>query len=75
MIADVDPLRAALMAFAFAAATFFPALLLAIWWRRCTKWGAMAAMATGFTVMLADAVFGGTLGIGQGRFHHARWRA
>src|SRR6185312_3691880 len=32
VIADVDPLRAALTAFAFAASTFFPALLLAIWW-------------------------------------------
>ena len=68
VIADVDPLKAALMAFAFAAATFFPALLLAIWWRHCTKWGAMAAMSTGFTVMLTDAVFGGALGIGQAGF-------
>ncbi len=62
-IADVDPLKTALFAFAFAAATFFPALLLAIWWRRTSKWGAMAAMATGFTVILADAVFGRALGI------------
>jgi Na+(H+)/acetate symporter ActP len=67
-IADLDPLLAALMAFAFAAATFFPALLLAIWWRGCTKWGAMAALATGFAVMLADAVFGGALGIGKAGF-------
>lgn len=63
VIADLDPLRAALMAFAFAAATFFPALLLAIWWRRCTKWGAMAALAAGFAVMLIEAVFGGALGL------------
>ncbi len=63
VIADVDPLKSALMAFAFAAASFFPALLLAIWWPRCTKWGAMAAMATGFTVMTADAIFGGALGV------------
>jgi cation/acetate symporter len=68
VIADVDPLMAALMAFAFAAATFFPALLLAIWWRRCTKWGVTAALATGFAVMLADAVFGGALGIGKAGF-------
>ena len=68
VIADVDPLGAALMAFAFAAATFFPALLLAIWWRRCTKWGAMAAMTTGFAMMLADAVFGGTLGMAKAGF-------
>jgi cation/acetate symporter len=68
VIADVDPLMAALMAFAFAAATFFPALLLAIWWQRCTKWGVTAALATGFTVMLADAVFGGAVGIGKAGF-------
>jgi cation/acetate symporter len=68
VIADVDPLKAALMAFAFAAATFFPALLLAIWWRRSTKLGAMAAMTTGFVVMLADAIFGGTLGIAKAGF-------
>jgi cation/acetate symporter len=62
-IADIDPLRTAVLAFAFAAATFFPALLLAIWWRRTSKWGAMAAMAIGFGIMLADAFFGGALGI------------
>jgi cation/acetate symporter len=68
VIADVDPLRAALMAFAFTAATFFPALVLAIWWRRCAKWGAMAALTTGFTIMLGDAIFGGTLGIAKAGF-------
>jgi cation/acetate symporter len=68
LIADLDPLKTALLAFAFAAATFFPALLLAIWWRRCTKWGAMAAMTTGFAVMLAEAVLGGAFGIGKASF-------
>ncbi|MGD9503000.1 MAG: cation acetate symporter [Methyloceanibacter sp.] len=62
-IADLDPLKAALTGLAFAASSFFPALLLAIWWPRCTKWGAMAAMATGFLVMAGDAVFGGALGV------------
>jgi len=68
LIADLDPLRAALMAFAFAASTFFPALLLAIWWRRCTKWGIMAAMVTGFAVMLSEAMLGGPFGIGTDGF-------
>jgi cation/acetate symporter len=68
VIADLDPLKAALTAFAFAAATFFPALLLAIWWRRCTNWGAMAAMAAGFAAMLAEALFGGAFGLGQTGF-------
>ena len=65
VIAEIDPLKAALTAFALAAATFFPALLLAIWWPRCTKGGALAAMAAGFAVMLADATFGGMLGLRQ----------
>ena len=65
VIAEIDPLKAALTAFALAAATFFPALLLAIWWPRCTKVGALAAMAAGFAVMLADATLGGMLGLRQ----------
>lgn len=64
VIADLDPLKAALLAFAFAGATFFPVLLLAIWWRRFGKWSAMTAMATGFFVMLVEAMFGGALGLG-----------
>jgi cation/acetate symporter len=63
VIADVDPLKSALMAFAFAAATFFPALLLAIWWPRCTRWGATTALAAGFAVMVTDALFGKALGL------------
>ena len=63
------------MGFAFAASSFFPALLLAIWWRRCTKWGAMAAMVTGFVVMLGDAIFGGALGIFGEQDSARRWQA
>lgn len=68
LIAEVDPLRAALTAFAFAAATFFPVLLLAIWWRRCTKWGAFVAMAAGFIVVLGEIVLGGAFGFGNAGF-------
>jgi cation/acetate symporter len=68
MIAEVDPLKAALTAFAFAGASFFPALLLAIWWRRCTKWGAFAAMTVGFLVMLGELVVGGMLGFSKAGF-------
>jgi Na+(H+)/acetate symporter ActP len=64
MFADIDLLRAAIAAFAFAGATFFPVLVLAIWWRQCTKLGAMVAMGTGFTVMVLDAFFGGLSGSG-----------
>ena len=58
LIADLDPLRAALTALAFAASTFFPTLLLAIWWRRCTWQGALAAMGVGFIAMVAETVLG-----------------
>jgi cation/acetate symporter len=68
LIAEFDPLKAALTAFAFAGATFFPALLLAIWWRRCTKWGAFAALAVGFLVMLGEIVIGGASGFGNAGF-------
>ena len=65
VIADVDPLRAALTAFAFAASTFFPALLLAIWWPRCTVAGALAAMGMGFGVMVVEVVLDGGFAAGQ----------
>ncbi len=58
LIADLDPLRAALTALAFAASTFFPTLLLAIWWRRCTWQGALAAMGVGFIAMVTETVIG-----------------
>ena len=64
-IADIDLMQAAVTAFAFAAATFFPVLLLAIWWGRCTRLGAMLAMATGFAVMGVEVAFGGAFGSGQ----------
>ncbi len=67
-IADVDLLQAAVTAFAFAAATFFSVLLLAIWWQRCTRLGAVLAMATGFAVMGGEIAFGDAFGSGQARF-------
>jgi cation/acetate symporter len=66
LIADLDPLRAALTAFALAAATFFPVLLLAIWWPLCTERGALAAMGTGFAVMVLEILFSGGFGASQG---------
>jgi cation/acetate symporter len=65
VIAQVDPLRAALIALAFAASTFFSALLLAIWWPRCTVQGALAAMGTGFGVMVLEVAMGGGFAAGQ----------
>jgi cation/acetate symporter len=64
-IAEVDALRAAATAFAFAASTFFPVLLLAIWWPRCTTWGALAALGTGFGVLFLAVTVGGVFGIAE----------
>jgi cation/acetate symporter len=66
-LADIDVLQAAINAFALAAATFFPALLLAIWWKRCTSLGAMLALGVGFAAIGAELAFGGTLVAGQFR--------
>ncbi len=47
-IADILFLVAA--AFSLAAASFFPALVLGIFWRRANHWGCVAGMATGLLV-------------------------
>lgn len=62
-IADVDALRYAVTAFAFSGATFFPVLLLATWWPRCTVWGALASMGTGFVILFVSVTMGGLFGI------------
>ena len=61
-------IQAAIRAFALAAATFFPTLLLAIWWRRCSRLGAMLALGVGFATMIAQMAFGGLAFAGQFRF-------
>ena len=64
-IAEVDALRTAITAFAFAAATFFPVLLLAIWWPRCTAWGALASLGTGFGVLFLAVTVGALFGVAE----------
>jgi cation/acetate symporter len=64
-IAEVDSLRAAVTAFAFVAATFFPAMVLAIWWPRCTAWGALASLGTGFVVLFLTLTIGGLFGMAE----------
>lgn len=63
--ADLDVLQAASTAFAFSAATFFPALALAIWWKRCTRLGGALALGLGFGTMCLDIAFGGAFGSGN----------
>ncbi len=53
-------------AFSIAAAGFFPALVLGIFWERANKWGAIAGMAAGLATTLSYAVlthpfFGGSM--------------
>jgi cation/acetate symporter len=66
-LADIEIMQAVIRAFAFAAATFFPPLLLAVWWRRCSRLGAMLALGFGFAAMLAEIAFGGTTIAGEFR--------
>lgn len=47
---DFDVLRAAISALSLAGATFLPALVLSVWWKRTTKWGVLAAMLAGSAV-------------------------
>ncbi|RCW47288.1 sodium:solute symporter family protein [Halopolyspora algeriensis] len=46
------------LAFAMAASTFFPLLVLGVWWRRLTAAGAAAGLLTGGSLVLAAVVLG-----------------
>jgi cation/acetate symporter len=55
-----DYLQLALWSFAMAAAGLFPALVLAVWWKRANRWGALLGMLAGFAVaayLIAAASF------------------
>ena len=60
--ANLDILSAVVTALAFSAATFFPVLALAIWWKRASWLGAALALGLGFGTMGIELVFGGTFG-------------
>lgn len=51
-----DLLSMVAWAFSLAAAGFFPALVLGIWWKRCTAAGAVSGMLAGFGLTLAYLV-------------------
>jgi cation/acetate symporter len=65
--AEIDVMQVAIMAFASAAAIFFPVLLLAIWWRRCNWLGAVLALGLGFATMATALAFRGAPIAGQFR--------
>jgi cation/acetate symporter len=60
-LADIDVVQASVIAFALAAATFFPVMLLAVWWGRSTWIGAMLALSLGFGTMAAKMAHGEAL--------------
>lgn len=49
---EFDPLRMLIQAFSLTAATFFAPLVLAVWWRGFTQFGAICGMVAGFAVTL-----------------------
>jgi cation/acetate symporter len=53
---DFDPLRMLIMAFSLSAGTFFAPLILAIWWRGLTQFGAICGMIAGFAVTVMQFV-------------------
>lgn len=46
-----DPFRLAYFALAYSGATLFPVLVLSIWWKRLSAFGALAGMTTGFAIV------------------------
>ena len=50
------------LAFALAAATFAPLIVLGVWWRRLSTWGAMAGLVVG--ALAALGAIGATMALG-----------
>lgn len=65
LLAPADPLRLLLWSLALAGSTFFPVLVLSIWWKRLNDFGAIAGMASGFAVAVLTILAGeaGVLGL------------
>jgi len=58
LLAPTDPLRLLLWSFAITGSTFFPVLVLSIWWKRMNAFGALAGLACGFTVAVLTILVG-----------------
>jgi cation/acetate symporter len=61
---NVDVIQVAATAFALVAATFFPVLALAIWWKRATWLGAAIALGLGFGTIMLDLLLRGSFSSG-----------
>jgi cation/acetate symporter len=58
LAAPTDPLKLVLWAVALTGAATFPVLVLSIWWKRLNEFGAVAGMATGFSVTVLAIIAG-----------------
>jgi cation/acetate symporter len=58
LAAPTDPLKLLLWAIALTGASAFPVLVLSIWWKRLNEFGAVAGIATGFTVTVLSIIAG-----------------
>jgi cation/acetate symporter len=58
LIAPSDPLRLLLWSLALSGSTFFPVLVLSIWWKRMNAFGAIAGMSCGFAVAVLTILAG-----------------
>jgi cation/acetate symporter len=56
--APADPLRLFLWSLAYSGSTAFPVLLLSIWWKRATAWGAIAGLLAGLMITTAAILLG-----------------
>lgn len=59
-----DPLELALWSLAISGSTAFPALILAVWWKRCNAWGVVVGLLTGLGVAASTLILGEVIGIG-----------
>ena len=53
---DFDPMRMLIQAFSLSAGTFFAPLVLAIWWRGLTQFGAICGMVAGFAITVLQFI-------------------
>lgn len=58
LVAPTDPLRLLLWCLALTGSTFFPVLVLSIWWKRMNTFGAIAGLVAGFGVAVVTILSG-----------------
>jgi len=56
--APADPLKLFLWSLTVSASAVFPVLILSVWWKRATTWGAIAGMLAGLAVAVAGILLG-----------------